>query len=81
MCSIEIKKTIDGNIAIEYAKVEYEKSEDVPECKLYYINNPDIGEEYDCGYDGVDWFCEECLCNWAMGGWKDPRYPEKSKEE
>lgn len=24
--------------------------------------------------------CEECLCNWDIGGWKDPRTPEKYSE-
>jgi len=55
--------------------VEYEKPADIPECGLYSVWT-DYGNEYDCEYE-VGWFCEECLCNWDMGGWKDPRCPEK----
>lgn len=29
--------------------------------------------EFDCGY-GVDWVCEDCLCNWySTGGTCNPR--------
>lgn len=61
-------------------KLEYKEPKEVPPCLVYYTNTPDYGEEFDCEYD-VTWFCEECLCNWKIGGWKDPRTPEKYDEE
>jgi hypothetical protein len=54
----------------------HNKPNDVPKCLVRCINSVDYGEDYDCEY-GVTWFCEECLCNWDIGGWKDPRTPEK----
>lgn len=53
--------------------------EDIPPCLGYKISSIN-GDDYDCEY-GVTWFCEECLCNWDIGGWKDPRTPEKYDEE
>jgi hypothetical protein len=44
------------------------------------VNVVENGDDYDCRYD-VTWVCEECLCNWDIGGWKDPRTPEKYDEE
>ena len=53
--------------------------EDIPPCLGYKISSIN-GDDYDCEY-GVTWGCEECLCNWDIGGWKDPRTPEKYDEE
>jgi len=50
--------------------------QNVLEHPIYSIN---YGEDFDCEY-GVTWGCEECLCNWDIGGWKDPRTPEKYSE-
>ena len=63
----------------EIKQLEYEKPKDVPKCLGYHINSVDYGEDFDCEYD-VTWGCEECLCNWDIGGWKDPRTPEKYNE-
>jgi hypothetical protein len=65
---------------IKIEQIEYEKPRDVPKCLGYHINSVDYGEDFDCRYD-VTWGCEECLCNWDIGGWKDPRTPEKYDEE
>jgi hypothetical protein len=58
---------------------EYEKPKDVPKCLGHPIYSINYGEDFDCEY-GVTWGCEECLCNWDIGGWKDPRTPEKYSE-
>jgi len=60
----------------EVIQFEYEKPNDIPTCLGYRTSSPDYGEEFDCEYD-VSWVCEECLCNWDIGGYKDPRKPEK----
>lgn len=68
-------KTSKQKYKEEITKFEYKEPKDVPKCKLY-TTWADYGEEFDCSYD-VIWGCEECLCNWDIGGYKDPRTPEK----
>jgi hypothetical protein len=63
----------------EIKQPEYEKPKDVPKCLGHPIYSINYGEDFDCEY-GVTWGCEECLCNWDIGGWKDPRTPEKYSE-